>query len=125
MDIRENSLWLHGKGYDLGILRLYLTPLALGAAQDDRVRWHGQGRLLLRDAGRAGAAASGNAERRTAFIDADDVADGTAPVTGVQARNEHCVARASIVVHPQAATAAFACVAADKPREFSSCAKSI
>ena len=47
MDIRENSLERHGKGCDLRVLQLYLPPSALGAAQDDRVRWFCQGRLLL------------------------------------------------------------------------------
>jgi len=33
---RENFLMQHGKGNSVGILRLYLAPSALGAAQDDR-----------------------------------------------------------------------------------------
>jgi hypothetical protein len=50
MDIRENSLELRGKGHDLGVLRLYLTPSALGTAQGDRSRRFRKCYLLLRDA---------------------------------------------------------------------------
>jgi hypothetical protein len=35
---RENSLMRHGRGWILGVLRLYLTPSSFGVAQDDRER---------------------------------------------------------------------------------------
>ena len=57
---RCEAPWLTGIGCGLerptaAQLRLYLTPLARGAAQDDRGRRFGQGYLLLRDAGSPGA----------------------------------------------------------------------
>ncbi len=46
---------LRGKGHDLGVLRLYLTPSALGAAQDDRSRRCRKCYLLFRDGVHPGA----------------------------------------------------------------------
>jgi hypothetical protein len=58
MDIRENSLSRHGEKCSLGVLRFYLAPSALGAAQDDSGKRFHPGHLLLRDAGSAGDAPS-------------------------------------------------------------------
>jgi hypothetical protein len=70
--------------------------------------------LLLRGAGNPGADPSSNAEPTTAFIDANDAADGAATVPGGQARNEHCLAHVSDLTN--FATGAFARIADDKRR---------
>jgi hypothetical protein len=37
----------HGKGCHIGILRLYLTPSALGAAEDDKIEVESLGRKIV------------------------------------------------------------------------------